>query len=84
MPTDVEKVYFSLELSASQRLMLFSQWFKKKLYLHLRLWYQPEEGAEYRPGRGLVLPNNPVNLHELGDAFHAMANDFPWDTHEEG
>lgn len=79
MPTKgLRKVYFSLELSPTQRLVLFGQTYQGTHYNHLRLWYQPEVGADFKPGKGLVLPSNPVTLHQLADALREMAQDYPW------
>ena len=75
----IEKVYFSLDLSPTQRLMLFRQAFQRRRYIHLRIWFQSKPGEEFRPGKGLVLPSNPVTLHELASALHELADDFPWD-----
>lgn len=80
----IEKVYFSEDLSPTQRLMLFRQAFQGRRYIHLRVWFQAGSGEEFRPGKGLVLPSNPVTLHELASALHELADDFPWDDRGSG
>lgn len=75
----IEKIYFTLDISPSQRLMLFRQVYSGKRYLHLRTWFQLGPDEEFQSGKGVVLPMNPVVLHELADAIHELADDFPWE-----
>lgn len=56
--------------------MVYLQEYKGRTKAHVRIWYK--DGEEYLPGKGLTLPNDPVIVHELADALHALADAWPW------
>ena len=44
------KIYHSIDTSPNQRLVLYTQPYKDRTYIHLRLWYQPAGAEEFQPG----------------------------------
>ena len=70
------KIYHSIDTSPNQRLVLYTQPYKDRTYIHLRLWYQPAGEEEFQPGKGVILPRSSIDLHELADGLHELAEVF--------